>query len=217
MSRSYRGARRRNVAGVRRIHLTAGRTPGVRPAAALTVVAAALLASGCGASTTGGSTSPSSSPPVPALSPPSSPPAGGSAGTASGEPTIARSPINIASSATCVDGWSTITAGSSDYSAASLLLPQVAGAQAVRVFTGPVPGGGTGLHVYARTATARWLAVQVGDGPGVVATAGPATHGWKSGDWRWAGSTPRPAGLQGPDPVAAGLLSRSVAGCLDGT
>lgn len=113
-----------------------------------------------------------------------------------------------------MQGWHTVTPGSDDYSSAKALLPQIAGAKVVRVFTGPLPGTGTGLHVYARTATARLLAVQMGDGPAVVFTAAGDTGNWRPADWHRTGAAPEPTGSSDS---AAALLPASQAGCLDGS
>jgi hypothetical protein len=120
-------------------------------------------------------------------------------------------PTTGAPDPTCVQGWHTVTPGSDDYRTAERMLPQIAGAEVVRVFTGPLPGAGTGLHVYARTGTARLLAVQMGDGPAVVFTAGADTQNWRPTDWHRAGAAPEPSAS------AAALLPASQAGCLVGS
>ena len=112
---------------------------------------------------------------------------------------------------TCVQGWRTVAPGTADYQTAALLLPQIADAKVVRVFTGPLPGTGTGLHVYARTNDARLLAVQMGDGPAVVLTAADDTGDWRPSDWHRSGAAPQPS------QSAAAVLPASQAGCLDGS
>jgi hypothetical protein len=104
--------------------------------------------------------------------------------------------------------------GTDDFRTAALLLPQISGAQAVRVFTGPLPGTGTGLHVYARTANARLLAVQMGDGPAVILTAPVNTSNWRPADWHPVGAAPA---QPQPSTSAGSLLPASQAGCLDGS
>jgi hypothetical protein len=104
-----------------------------------------------------------------------------------------------------------VAPGSDDYQSAALLLPQIDGAKVVRVFTGPLPGTGTGLHVYARTDNGRFLAVQTGDGPAVVFTAAADTKNWHPADWHRTGAAPQPS------QSTAALLPAGQAGCLDGS
>jgi hypothetical protein len=123
-------------------------------------------------------------------------------------------PTSGAPDPTCVQGWRTVTPGTDDYRSAALLLPQIQGARVVRVFTGPLPGTGTGLHVYARTGAARLLAVQMGDGPAVILTAPATTANWRPTDWHRTGAAPA---QPNPSDSAGSVLPASQAGCLDGS
>lgn len=175
------------------------------------VVAAALLTFlpvACGSSTNGaaGTDRPTGT----AAPPPTSEPSSSVTATARVELPITI-PTTGAPDPTCLQGWHTVTPGSDDYETAALVLPQIAGAKVVRVFTGPLPGTGTGLYVYARTDNGRLLAVQMGDGPAVVFTAAGDTGNWRPTDWHRTGAAPQPSAS------AAALLPASQAGCLDGS
>ena len=199
-------AQRRTVARVRRLALQA-----LRPAALLASPLLIMLSAACGSSTTGaaGSDRPTGT----AAPPPTSRPSA-SITTPARATLPATIPTTGAANSTCVQGWHVVTPVSDDYQMALALLPQVAGAKLVRVFTGPLPGTGTGLHVYARTDDARLLAVQTGDGPAVVFTAAGDTGNWRPADWHRTGAAPQPTGSSGS---AAALLPASQAGCLDGS
>jgi hypothetical protein len=185
--------------------------------APVAVLAAPLLLSiplltACGDSTTGaaGHDQPTGTAAPPPTSEPSGVPTSWRTTSAGVQLPIAT-PTTGAPDPTCVQGWHAVTPGSADYNSALALLPQIAGASVVRVFTGPLPGTGTGLHVYARTDTARLLAVQTGDGPPVVFTAAGDTDNWRPTDWHRTGAAPAPSAS------AAALLPASQAGCLSGS
>lgn len=213
-SRSCRGHRGRRVVA---LPVRGGRTAYLRrvrrlrlhaPAALIAALLLCLLSAACGNSTTGAAHS--DRPTGTAAPPPTGEPTSGTT-----TPARVKLPIAISSSGapgpTCLQGWHTVTPGMDDYSSAAALLPQIAGARVVRVFTGPLPGTGTGLHVYARTDTGRFLAVQMGDGPAVVFTAAGNTGNWRPTDWHRSGAAPAPTAS------AAALLPASQAGCLDGS
>jgi hypothetical protein len=200
---SAAAARRRTVARVRRLALHA-----LRPAALLAAPLLILLLAACGSSSTGaaGTHRPTGT----AAPPPTSAPTTWATATARAQLPVTIPPTG-APGATCVQGWHSVQPDSDDYATAAALLPQIAGAKVVRVFTGPLPGTGTGLHVYARTDDARLLAVQTGDGPPVVFTAAGDTGNWRPADWHRTGAAPEPSAS------AAALLPASQAGCLDGS
>jgi hypothetical protein len=192
---------------VRRLRLHA-------PAALVTGPLLALLLAACGNSTTGAAHS--DRPTGTAAPPPTSGPATGAPSARATVPArLSQVPPSVpttgAPDPTCVQGWHTVTPGTPDYASAAALLPQIAGAKVVRVFTGPLPGTGTGLHVYARTGTARLLAVQMGDGPAVVFTSAGDTRDWHPSDWHRTGAAPAPSAS------AAALLPAGQAGCLRGS
>jgi hypothetical protein len=189
---------------VRRLRLHA-------PAALISIPLLLLLPTAC-SSTSGAAHNdrPTGTAAPPPTSEPLSVPSGSKTATA-GVRLPVDAPTSGAPAPTCVQGWHAVTPGSADYNSALALLPQIAGAQVVRLFTGPLPGAGTGLHVYARTDTARLLAVQMGDGPAVVYSAAGNTGDWRPNDWHRTGAVPAPSAS------AAALLPASQAGCLDGS
>jgi hypothetical protein len=193
---------------------------------------AVLAACGTSSATTTSpslSSSPAATSPAPSVTPTPSPSPGASVTAQAGVPKKG------AASATCVNGWTEPASSSDDFwkQAVAALQQNQGGTgytvKSVRYFAGPLASGGIGAIYYLKLSgsgfAGRVLLVS-GGGAAQAAAAPFATTGWKAGDWKgFRGQTAAAAypGLPGKwsgpeyDAVTGGLLSASVAGCMQGT